>query len=79
MMNENDPIPPVAPPNNAAELLEALEWMIENDDTNRGGDWEYKNAYWIEGLERARKAVATAKGEPYERDDSWDNPDEDLT
>lgn len=50
-------------------LIEAVEWFIENDETNRGGDWETINAYWIAGIERGRKAVAEAKGLPYAPED----------
>lgn len=45
-----------------ADLLAALRWMVENDDTERGGEWETINAYWIAGLERARAAIAKAEG-----------------
>lgn len=54
-------------PKVVADLVKALEWFISEDETNRGGEWEHKNAYWIDGLERGREAVANAKGEPYER------------
>ena len=50
-------------------LIEAVEWFIENDETNRGGEWETTNAYWIAGIERGRKAVADAKGIPYTPED----------
>jgi len=42
-------------------VLEALEWFIEYDETN---DVPH-NGFWINGFEKARKAVADAKGEPY--------------
>lgn len=67
--------PHVVTDQSVAKLVEALEWFIENDDTNRGGEWEHKNAYWIDGLERGIEAVAFAKGEPYVRDE---NPDGDT-
>lgn len=35
------------------EIAECLEWYVENDDTNNCPD----NEFWIEGLERARKAL----------------------
>jgi hypothetical protein len=57
-----------------AELLEALKWYVENDETNEGDDplekserinegetWNSINAFWIEGLNKARAAIA--KGE----------------
>jgi hypothetical protein len=48
------------------KLTEALQWMVDNDDTNTGdvplGDiggrtWNEVNAYWIDGLNRARSAL----------------------
>lgn len=54
-----------------AELLEALVWMVENDDTFEGDEpvdrlggasWNDYNAYWIAGLNRARAAIAKATG-----------------
>ena len=50
------------------EILECLEWFIENDDTRDIPS----NEYWIYGLERAREVVARQKGEPYEPRE-WDN------
>lgn len=47
---------------NEQKLLEALEWMIKEDNTY---DQE-GNEYWIDGLERCRKVVAEVKGEEYE-------------
>src|SRR5690348_11491847 len=47
----------------APELLEALIWMVDNDETNEGdtpmpdqggATWNEINAYWIDGLNRAR-------------------------
>lgn len=35
------------------ELVECLEWYVENDDTNNYPN----NEFWIEGLERARRAL----------------------
>jgi hypothetical protein len=55
-----------------AELLEALKWMIANDDTNEGDEpvdrlggqsWNEYNSYWIDGLNKAREAIAKATGE----------------
>ena len=55
-----------------AELLEALKWMVDNDDTNEGDDpverlggqsWNEFNAYWLDGLNKARSAIAKATGE----------------
>ena len=52
------------------ELIGALEWMIEHDETNEGDEpvaahggrtWNQINAYWIEGLNNARAALAKAK------------------
>lgn len=57
----------------APELLEALIWMVENDDTYEGdkpveslhgATWNEHNAYWIEGLNKARAAIAKATGAP---------------
>jgi hypothetical protein len=53
-----------------AELLEALKWMVANDDTNEGEDpverlggqsWNEYNSYWIDGLNKARSAIAKAQ------------------
>ena len=44
------------------KMIKALEWFIENDETN---DIE-TNVFWIHGLESARRVVAEAKGETYE-------------
>jgi hypothetical protein len=55
----------------APDLLEALKWMVENDETNTGDEplddhggytWNEINAYWIAGLNRARAAIAKATG-----------------
>lgn len=54
------------------EMREALEWMIENDDTNEGDEplhehggrsWNEMNSYWIEGLNKARAALSKAKSQ----------------
>jgi hypothetical protein len=50
------------------EILERLEWFIENDDCQDIPS----NEYWINGLEKAREAVSKYKGEPYEPLE-WDN------
>lgn len=55
----------------APELLEALKWMVENDETNEGDvpmpehngmTWNEINEFWIAGLNRARAAIAKAEG-----------------
>ena len=55
----------------APDLLEALVWMVENDDTNEGdtpinrfggASWNDVNAHWIKGLNKARAAIAKATG-----------------
>jgi hypothetical protein len=47
-------------------LREALRWFIDNDETNQGDEpmpefggqsWNEINAYWIDGLNRARAAL----------------------
>jgi hypothetical protein len=47
-------------------LREALQWMVDNDDTNTGDEplydhgglsWNEINAYWIAGLNRASTAL----------------------
>lgn len=53
------------------ELVEALKWMVDNDETNEGDEpledlggrsWNEINAYWVDGLNRARDAIAKAEG-----------------
>ena len=56
MTAENTPQYNVTP-ECVVKLVLSLEWMIQEDDTNRGGEWEHKNAYWISGLERAREVL----------------------
>lgn len=50
-----------------AALKTVLEWFLENDDTNEGDvpmpehggrTWNELNAFWIDGLVRAREAIA---------------------
>jgi hypothetical protein len=50
--------------------LEALEWMVANDDTNEGDEpverlggqsWNEYNAYWLDGLNKARASITTIK------------------
>jgi hypothetical protein len=50
--------------------LEALEWMVANDDTNEGDEpverlggqsWNEYNAYWIDGLNKARAVINAIK------------------
>jgi hypothetical protein len=43
----------------APELLEALRWYVENDDTNDTAH----NEYYLKGLQRAKDAIAKATGE----------------
>ena len=47
-------------------LREALQWMVDNDETNEGDEpidefggrsWNEINAYWIAGLNKARAAL----------------------
>lgn len=56
----------------ASELLDALIWMVENDDTyegdtplpdHSGATWNEINAFWIAGVNKARAAIAKATGE----------------
>ncbi len=42
------------------QLLEALEWYVENDDVNEGQEG---NEFWEDGLNRARTIISRAKGE----------------
>lgn len=44
----------------APELLEALQWMVEHDETNTS---DLENAYFTKGLEKAKAAIAKAMGE----------------
>lgn len=48
------------------EAYEIIKWFIENDETNEGDEplehlhgqtWNEVNAFWIEGLNRARKFI----------------------
>lgn len=41
------------------ELLEALQWFVDNDNTD---DQPY-NQFWLDGLNKARAAIAKALGE----------------
>lgn len=52
------------------DLVEALLWMVENDETNEGDrplpehggkSWNEINDYWLQGLNRARAALARAR------------------
>lgn len=43
------------------EMLECLEWYVQEDDTRDIPN----NGHWIAGYERARQVVAKAKGEDY--------------
>jgi len=56
----------------APELLEALQWMVANDETCEGDEplndhsgvtWNEINSFWIGGLNKARAAIAKATGE----------------
>jgi hypothetical protein len=40
-------------------LVAALEWYVEHDDTN---DDDMFNDFWIAGRDKARAALAAAKG-----------------
>jgi hypothetical protein len=55
-----------------AKAVEALQWFIDNDDTNEGDEpmpefdgmtWNELNAYWIEGLKNGRATLAELKGQ----------------
>lgn len=48
------------------EAIDIIQWFIDNDDTNEGDEpmyehgghtWNELNAYWIEGLNRARAFI----------------------
>jgi len=52
------------------KLLECLEWYVKHDETNEGDEplrdyggqsWDEVNAYWIEGLNKARAVIEEAK------------------
>ena len=52
------------------KLREIIQWFLDNDDTNEGDEpmpehggysWDEINAYWIEGLNRARAALGETK------------------
>lgn len=59
-MAEPTPLTPSEWRELCSELLDRLRWYIQEDDTNRGGEWEDKNAYWIKGQERAIQTVERA-------------------
>lgn len=51
------------------ELRKALQWMVDNDETNEGDEplrehggrsWNEMNAYWIDGINKARAALSKA-------------------
>jgi hypothetical protein len=51
----------------AERLREALQWYVDNDETNEGDEplpefggrsWDEINAYYIDGLNRARAVLA---------------------
>lgn len=52
------------------EAREIIQWFIDNDDTNEGdvplrelggSTWNEYNAFWIEGLNRAREFMERTK------------------
>lgn len=52
------------------ELVEALQWYIDNDETNEGDtsiadlggySWNEINAFWIEGKRRAEALIEKVK------------------
>ncbi|QQP96519.1 hypothetical protein [Lysobacter enzymogenes] len=43
----------------APELYAALAWYVENDDTNE----EPENGFWLDGRDRAKAALAKARGQ----------------
>lgn len=50
------------------EMLECLEWYIQEDDTNRGNctevrgpNWDEENEYWIKGQDKALDVCARAR------------------
>lgn len=52
------------------EMVEALQWFVDNDDTMEGDDpmpekgnlsWDEINAFWLAGLRRARAVLAKAR------------------
>jgi hypothetical protein len=54
-----------------AKAAEALQWFIDNDDTNEGDEpmpdrggrtWNEINAYWVEGLNNGRTTLAELTG-----------------
>ena len=43
----------------APDMLEALQWYVDNDDTSYGEE----DAYWEAGRDKATEAIRKAKGE----------------
>lgn len=50
--------------------LDALEWMVANDDTNEGDEpidrlggqsWNEYNSYWLDGLNNARVSITALR------------------
>ena len=50
-------------PDVISSLIECLQWYIDNDDTNEGGVWDEKNAFWIAGKNRAIALLEKLKKE----------------
>ena len=42
-------------------LVDALAWYVSEDDVMEGGEWDERNAPWIEGLREAEAVLAEAK------------------
>jgi hypothetical protein len=74
LIAETNGIPAFAPLNATLRALlierdrlrEAVQWFIDNDETNQGDEpmpefggqsWNEINAYWVDGLNRARAAL----------------------
>lgn len=44
----------------APDLLAALQWYVDNDETNESTEQAWDNKHWLDGKRRAEAAIAKA-------------------